>query len=125
MKIIFSIFSLFVLTACTIQSEYKNTPKEFINYVVAPDSTIYKDSVFLIKSLQKLITNNEEPYSNQEYTKLSEVIIDTIIYAPGFTKFAFFSVIKNPAENNIYLQSDSTHYYMPWGLLAEGLIATR
>lgn len=116
MRITYNFISFFLITGmflcfCNGMRLKKYTPKEFLNYAIAPRDIYIKDSTEIIKQLTLFLLKREDFFSNSAYFDSTQLMIDTILYSPDFNKLATFIIIKNPTNRQLVPNMKYTWYY--------------
>jgi hypothetical protein len=101
----------FSLISCNSGAEKKLTSDKYINYSVVSTEKYKSDSLLIVNTLRTELQNEEEFFDNSAYNGLTQIIIDSIIYSPDFTKLAAFVVVKNSTENLLYPDPNHPWYY--------------
>jgi hypothetical protein len=105
------VFFLLAFASCNGSSQYKKTPKEFINEVMVDKAIYSRDSAAVVANLYQKMKNHKASFTNPEYYDSTVLIIDTIIYDPSVNKIAVFVIAKNPTHRNPHSDSKLPYYY--------------
>lgn len=89
----------------------KPTPVEFLNRTTNNTTNYTKDSVAIVGQLKGSIARHEGFFYSKEYFDSTQIIADTILYAPGFNKLAVFVMAKNPTYRQLAPDKDYEWYY--------------
>lgn len=99
------------LYSCEGMKQKKYTPKEFLNHAVINKEDYNKDSLEIISQLKVSLLNHEDFFNNKAYFDSTQLIIDSIIYSPGFNKLAVFVMTKNPTYRQLMPDKNYKWYY--------------
>lgn len=92
-RLILLIFINCNLVNCQHKIE-KHTPKEYISKVNIPKEIYTKDSLVLVNSIKKDITEHKGGYYSNAFDSETKIIIDTIMYSPNNERLFFFVITK-------------------------------
>jgi hypothetical protein len=104
---------LYTLLICLIScnSGTRSTEDKYLNHSVVTKEKYKSDSLLIVNKLKIEIQDQVEFFSNSAYKALTQIIIDSIIYSPDYTKLAAFIVVKNSTENQLYPDPAHPWYY--------------
>lgn len=88
-----------------------DTPNEFLNHTVIRTEGYTKDSTEILNQLKYLLINHKDFFYSKEYFEGTEIIIDTILFAPGFNKLAVLVITKNPTYRQLLPNRKHEWYY--------------
>lgn len=75
--------ALTIVILCAVLPDYHDTPHAYVSHVVADRGTYMADKARLHSIFGLLLSKQDGPFSQS-----SKVIIDTILYSPGFNRLA-------------------------------------
>jgi hypothetical protein len=99
------------LISCNSGTKKKLTSDKYINYSVVSIEKYKSDSLLIVNKLMTELQNQEEFFDNAAYSHGAQIIVDSIIYSPDYTKNAIFVVVKNRTENQLYPDPGHMWYY--------------
>ena len=90
-----------------------DTPKQFWNKTSINKNEYIKDSLLLLAKLRDLLLRhgNGDFFYSKEYFEGTDIIIDTIVYSPDFTKMGILVITKNPTSRQLMPIKDNDYYY--------------
>ena len=105
-----SIF-LYTLIVFLISCNSGGTEDKYLNHSKVTREKYKSDSLLIVNKLKIEIQNEEAFFDNSAYNALTQIIIDSIIYSPDYTKLAAFVVVKNSTENQLIPDPAHSWYY--------------
>lgn len=96
---------------CCDGARKKETPKEFLNHVEIKKEIYTNDSIEIVKQLKACLSEQKDFFHNSAYSDSTHLIIDSIIYSPGFNKLAVFLITKNPVHRQLVPERNYDWYY--------------
>jgi hypothetical protein len=99
------------LYSCDTMKGKKYTPQEFLNHTIIGKENYSKDSMEVLKELKGLLLKQEGFFDNKAYFDSTQLIIDSIIYSPDFSKLAVFIITKNPSHRQLLPDRNYDWYY--------------
>jgi hypothetical protein len=100
-----------VFSSCNNGKTRIYTPKAFLNHSVVKKEDYSRDSIAILASLRTLLKAHEGFFYAKEYYNSTELIIDSIIYSPDFSKLAVFVITKNPTSRQLMPDKKHEWYY--------------
>lgn len=95
----------------------KHTPDKYLNNTVINRNDYTRDSVMLVKELYVKLSNHEDFFSPAAYFDSTRLIIDSIVYSPGYKKMAVLVITKNPTYRQLVPDEKHQWYYDATGYL--------
>lgn len=111
-----SIILLAIMLAATCScwegmKQKKITPNEYLNHTIISAENYTADSVQISKQLKSYVLAYRDFFNNSAYCDSTELIIDSILYSPGFNKIAAFLITKNPVDRQLIPNYHYKWYY--------------
>lgn len=88
-----------------------DTQKEYLNHTVIKKENYTKDSIEVLSQLRTLLVRHEDFFYSKAYFDSTQLIIDSILYSPDFSKLAVFVITKNPTYRQLAPAKSSEWYY--------------
>ncbi|MBE9576078.1 hypothetical protein [Flavobacterium proteolyticum] len=114
-KIILLLFVSYFLIYCQKKTE-KLTPVKYISKINIEKQIYSKDSLTLVSSIQKDISEHKGGYHSKTFDAETLIIIDTIMYSPNNERIFFFVITKSqnkklyPKEMSEQEMSEASKY---------------
>ncbi|MBI1782151.1 MAG: hypothetical protein HYR66_12410 [Sphingobacteriales bacterium] len=90
-----------------------DTPAQFLNTTINKKEDYSKDSLKISVELKELLLRHESEdfFYSKEYFEGTEIIIDTIVYSPDFSKLGVLILTKNPTTRQLMPIKNEKWYY--------------
>ena len=88
-----------------------DTPDQFLNKNLNTKENYTQDSLAISKDLKTLLLQHADFFHSKEYFDGTQIIIDTIIYSPDFSKLAILLLTKNPTSRQLMPTINKEFYY--------------
>jgi hypothetical protein len=83
---------LIIITSCKQYPEGWFTPEQFKYKVTIAQSSYKTDSIQILSKVYEYLLQKKDPFDSNEFNKMTQLKIDTIIYSPNRAQAAFFIV---------------------------------
>jgi hypothetical protein len=107
----FLVIFFFSFYSCDGFRVKKYTPNEFINHAEIKKESYNKDGIEILKQLKGSLFKHQDFFNNKAYFDSTQLILDSIIYSPDFSKLAVFIIVKNPTYRQIVPDEKYDWYY--------------
>jgi hypothetical protein len=88
-----------------------DTPEEFLNHTSIKKENYSKDSNGVLKQFRCMLHNREQSFYTKDYFDSTQLIVDSILYNPDFSKLAVLIITKKTKYRQLTPDSNSTWYF--------------